>query len=64
MNFAGTFHAEGLVWSFMIEPVSELVEQLLLLEQIVSGSCGLELESPMHPLMPAILLRISRLNSF
>ena len=48
----------------MIKPVPESIEGLLLLKQIVTRLSCLKLKRSVHPLMPAVLLRIARLNPF
>src|SRR5947199_10218672 len=58
-------HVQGLVRTLVVEDLDELVEPSLLWQKIGSRRLGgFSLQGQMHALMAAVLLRMTRLDSF
>jgi hypothetical protein len=64
IDIGGTLHAQGVMRSFAIELVNEVIELFLVLQRVYRRRAGrLFLEREMHALMATVLLRMARLDA-
>ncbi len=58
-------HPQGLMRPFLVEPLEEIIEAGLLLQEVGRGGLGrFGLQRQMHPLVPAVLLGMPGLDAF
>src|SRR6267143_5932199 len=65
IDFRGALHVEGLVRSLIVELLEKIIEFALLLQTVQARrTSGFVFERKMHALMPTVLLRMTRLDTF
>ena len=65
IDLSRTFHVQGFMGTFVVEDLDKIVEAGLLLKEVCGSRLGgFFLQSEMHALVTAVLLRMARLDPF
>ena len=65
INLGRTFHIQSFMRTLVVEDVEEAIKAGLLLQKVGSGRLGGFLfQGEMHAFVPAVLLRMPRLDAF